>query len=167
MQFTEPPLLDLKDVFAVSKPETPLIFVLSPGVDPSPLLSQLAQDVGQRVEQLALGQGQTSIAEQVLEQGAQTGHWVFLANCHLSIAWMPKLEKTVRLPRALEASRLIHCALQIEQYATEGKLHPDFRLWLSSDPNPKFPITLLQNAVRRRHPVRVRGASDPVMCRLR
>jgi len=30
----------------------------------------------------------------------------------------------------------------------DGKSHPDFRLWLSSNPNPDFPIALLQSAIK-------------------
>lgn len=30
----------------------------------------------------------------------------------------------------------------------DGKTHPDFRLWLSSDPNPNFPIAILQSAIK-------------------
>jgi len=30
----------------------------------------------------------------------------------------------------------------------DGKSHPDFRLWLSSNPNPEFPIALLQSAIK-------------------
>lgn len=31
----------------------------------------------------------------MIEQGIQDGSWVFLANCHLSLSWMPKLDKIV------------------------------------------------------------------------
>jgi len=30
----------------------------------------------------------------------------------------------------------------------DGKAHPDFKLWLSSNPHPKFPIKLLQTAIK-------------------
>lgn len=54
---------------------------------------------------------------------------MFLANCHLSLSWMPQLAKLV------------------EQLAAEDP-HPDFRLWLSSSPHPGFPISVLQAAIK-------------------
>lgn len=57
------------------------------------------------------------------------GHWVFLANCHLSLSWMPQLDKLVE-------------QLQVEDP------HPDFRLWLSSSPHPDFPISILQAGIK-------------------
>ncbi len=57
------------------------------------------------------------------------GNWVFLANCHLSLSWMPQLDKLVE-------------QLQIE------KPHDDFRLWLSSSPHPDFPISILQAGIK-------------------
>ena len=41
-RFTEPPVLDLGSVLADSAPSTPLVFVLSPGSDPTNQLQQLA-----------------------------------------------------------------------------------------------------------------------------
>jgi len=48
------------------------------------------------------------------------------------LSWMPELEKMV------------------ETYCTDAtkQPHPDFRLWLSSSPHPKFPISLLQRAIK-------------------
>lgn len=57
------------------------------------------------------------------------GHWVFLANCHLSLSWMPNLDKLVE-------------QLQVEDP------HPSFRLWLSSSPHPDFPISILQASIK-------------------
>ena len=57
------------------------------------------------------------------------GNWVFLANCHLSLSWMPQLDKLVE-------------RLQVEEP------HPEFRLWLSSSPNPDFPISILQAGIK-------------------
>lgn len=58
-----------------------------------------------------------------------SGHWVFLANCHLSLSWMPELDKLIK-------------QLQVQ------KPHPNFRLWLSSSPHPDFPITILQAGIK-------------------
>lgn len=66
------------------------------------------------------------------------GHWVFLANCHLSLSWMCELDKLVD-------------ELQIQES------HPDFRLWLSSSPHPEFPIAILQTGIKiTTEPPRVR-----------
>ena len=59
------------------------------------------------------------------------GNWVFLANCHLSLSWMPQLDKLVE---------------QIQ--SEEPQPHTDFRLWLSSSPNPEFPISILQAGIK-------------------
>uniref|UniRef100_A0A9J7YNX9 Dynein axonemal heavy chain 2 n=1 Tax=Cyprinus carpio carpio TaxID=630221 RepID=A0A9J7YNX9_CYPCA len=130
-QFVEPPILDMKAVLADSTMRTPLIFVLSPGVDPTAALVQLAETsgMGQRFFALSLGQGQAPIATRLIKEGVANGHWVFLANCHLSLSWMCELDKLVD-------------ELQIQE------CHPDFRLWLSSSPHPEFPIAILQTGIK-------------------
>nr|XP_008509230.1 PREDICTED: dynein heavy chain 2, axonemal-like isoform X3 [Equus przewalskii] len=130
-RFIEPPVLNMKLVMEDSTPRTPLIFILSPGVDPTSALLQLAEHTGmaQRFHALSLGQGQAPIAARLLREGVIQGHWVFLANCHLSLSWMPNLDKLVE-------------QLQVEDP------HPSFRLWLSSSPHPDFPISILQAGIK-------------------
>ncbi|XP_066267393.1 dynein axonemal heavy chain 2-like isoform X1 [Branchiostoma lanceolatum] len=130
-KFVEPPVLDMKAVVDDSTTKTPLIFVLSPGVDPTSSLLQLAEQSGMasRFHALSLGQGQAPIATRMIKEGVREGNWVFLANCHLSLSWMPQLDKLVE-------------QLQIEEP------HPDFRLWLSSSPHPEFPISILQAGIK-------------------
>jgi dynein heavy chain len=130
-KFIEPPILDVADILSDSSPRSPLIFVLSPGVDPTSSLSQLAQKkgMGNKFHYLSLGQGQAPKATRLIQEGLREGNWVFLANCHLSISWMPILEKIV------------------ENIPSENP-HPDFRLWLSSSPHPQFPISILQIGVK-------------------
>lgn len=53
-------------------------------------------------------------------------------NCHLAASWMPSLEVIV--------------ANLSNEYG--GLLHDDFRLYLSSMPTPKFPVSVLQNSVK-------------------
>lgn len=59
-QYVEPPVLDLGQALADSSPLTPLIFVLSPGVDPTDQLRKLAAEkgMGDKLHTVALGQGQ-------------------------------------------------------------------------------------------------------------
>ncbi|XP_047429543.1 dynein axonemal heavy chain 2 [Mugil cephalus] len=130
-RFVEPPALDMKAVVEESNSSTPLIFVLSPGVDPTGALLQLAESSGMSKDfhALSLGQGQAPIAKSMIEEGVKNGHWVFLANCHLSLSWMPELDKLVK-------------QLQVK------KPHPNFKLWLSSSPHPEFPITILQAGIK-------------------
>ncbi|CAF4716798.1 unnamed protein product [Rotaria socialis] len=127
-KFVEPPILQLTSILEESNKRSPLIFLLSPGVDPASKLQQLAEDkmmAQSRYFTLSLGQGQAPRARKLLEAGMKKGHWVFLANCHLSISWLPELEKIV------------------EQLQTIA-VHNDFRLWLSSSPTIDFPISILQ-----------------------
>ncbi|CAH8498270.1 unnamed protein product [Heterobilharzia americana] len=130
-RFIEPPVLDMKQVVDDSTTRTPLIFVLSPGVDPTAGLLQLADNCGmsKKFHALSLGQGQSPIATRLIKEGIKEGNWVFLANCHLSLSWMPALDKIV------------------EQLGVE-EAHSDFRLWLSSSPSPSFPISILQAGVK-------------------
>ncbi|XP_076295130.1 dynein heavy chain 2, axonemal kl-2 [Lasioglossum baleicum] len=131
-RFVEPPVLDLKAVLDDSVAQTPLIFVLSPGVDPTSTLMQLvdSQEMTNHFMTLSLGQGQSPIATRMIEVGAIEGAWVFLANCHLSLSWMPKLDKIV------------------ETLGSSKTLHPQFRLWLSSSPTRRFPISILQAGIK-------------------
>ena len=82
-----------------------------------------------RFHSLSLGQGQAPIATRMIKDGVREGNWVFLANCHLSLSWMPQLDKLVE-------------QLQVD------KPHADFRIWLSSSPHPDFPISILQAGIK-------------------
>jgi len=130
-KFVEPPVLDLGETYADSLPPTPLIFVLSAGVDPTDNLRKLAAERGMSANffSVALGQGQAPIATKLIEEGIRAGNWVFLANCHLMTSWLPALDKIIE---GLEAR----------------KPHPNFRLWLSSSPNDQFPIAILQRGIK-------------------
>jgi dynein heavy chain 2 len=89
----------------------PVIFITSPGADPSQELEEFAaRTVGlARFRQLAMGQGQSESALAMLREAARAGDWVCFKNLHLVVTWLHVLEKEVH---GLEA-------------------HPDFRLWLT------------------------------------
>ena len=131
-KYTESPGFDLKGSYADSVCNTPIIFVLSPGADPMIYLQDLAKEKEMfvdRLKSLSLGQGQGIIAEEYIKAGRRNGDWVCLQNCHLSISWLPVLEK-------------------IQENQIESETHPDFRLWLTSMPTDKFPVPVLQAGIK-------------------
>jgi len=129
-RFVTPPMVTFEAIFEQSTPFTPVIFILSPGSDPTSNLQKLAERSGfglHRLKILSLGQGQEGMAMQLLDTAISRGMWLLLQNCHLLAAWLPELEK--------ELEKL-------------SKPHPDFRLWVTTDPIPSFPIGILQRSLK-------------------
>ena len=93
-----PPPLSLTALHAESSNQTPLLFISSPGADPSKELQEFAaKTVGLgNYEELAMGGGQQEIAQSLLRNAASNGTWLCLKNLHLVVAWLPTLEKEVR-----------------------------------------------------------------------
>ncbi len=129
--FADAPGFNLAGAFQDSTNTTPIIFVLSPGADPASMFLAFARENGMdgKYRMRSLGQGQGGFARQDIDEGARNGEWVCLQNCHLSISWLPELE---RILEGLDAN----------------SLHPNFRLWLTSMPTPKFPVSVLQGGIK-------------------
>ncbi len=130
-RFIEPPPFDLPLSFKTSQCTSPLIFVLSIGVDPMRDFLNFCEEMNMRKKQvsISLGQGQGPKAAAMVELAVERGEWVLLQNCHLCVSWMPELERIC------------------EEFDPE-KVHKDFRLWLSSMPSKAFPVSILQNGVK-------------------
>ncbi|KAK7127569.1 hypothetical protein R3I93_020220 [Phoxinus phoxinus] len=126
--FIEPQTSDLSAVFKESSPSTALIFVLSPGTDPAADLYKFAEVMkfSKKMNAISLGQGQGPSAEILMHHAMEKGKWVFFQNCHLAPSWMPSLERLI-------------------ENIDSDKVHRDFRLWLTSLPSNKFPVSILQN----------------------
>ena len=130
-RFIEPPPFDLAAAFGDSSVSLPLIFILVSGADPVKGLIQYAElsGMGEKIDYISLGQGQGPKAEALIKGGKDGGRWVLLMNCHLFVSWMPQLEREV-------------------EGIDPNKTDPSFRLWLTSMPSAKFPVSVLQNGVK-------------------
>eukprot|EP00945_MAST-04E_sp_MAST-4E-sp1_P004103 g4103.t1 len=132
-QFVDPPSFDLKVSYEVSTCETPIMFVLTSGADPMTVLNRLADEMEMNDSSkflcISLGQGQGPRAEKAIQLGRDKGLWVCLQNCDLGESWLPTLEKLC------------------EEITTKNT-HANFRMWLTTMPFPKFPVSVLQNGVK-------------------
>ncbi|KAK6172722.1 hypothetical protein SNE40_016326 [Patella caerulea] len=128
MKELSPPTVNLKKLYQETLSTEPILVVISPGVDPSQELQELASEIigFDKYHQVAMGQGQSEIAMQLLSECALKGEWLCLKNIHLVTAWLQSLEK--------ELNSL--------------KPHDDFRLWLTTEVHPKFPTILLQSSLK-------------------
>ena len=85
----------LESLYDDSTPETPLYFILSPGVDVVSDVERLAKkngmESGSNFFNISMGQGQDKIADERIEIAHSQGHWVMLNNVHLMPKWLVKL----------------------------------------------------------------------------
>ena len=113
--FINPPTLNDK-IFNQSNERTPILFILSPGVDPMSFVSSLAVKKGfydKKFRYMSLGQKQEKEATDMIQDGVKRGLWILLQNCDLLKNWLKDLENiidNIKNPK------------------------PDFRLWLTTSP---------------------------------
>ncbi len=134
-RYIQPPPFDIDVFFKESSATMPIIFIITPGADPTNLLLQFANKKGYQDKLLkcSLGKGQGPKATELIHNGMRTGNWVLLQNCHLAKSWMPSLEKIVD---------------SFGDVSVQSHVHPDFRLWLTSMPTGYFPVSVLQAGMK-------------------
>ncbi|CAG9816206.1 unnamed protein product [Phaedon cochleariae] len=130
-KFAEPVILNMETLHSESRPLTPITCFLSIGSDPTPYIEQLAKRLELKSKSISMGQGQEIHARKMLTQAMSEGYWALLQNCHLSLDYMNEV-----LAQFLELEKGI------------GSTHPDFRLWITTEVNPNFPINLLQMCIK-------------------
>lgn len=131
VKFISPPAFDITKSFEDSNCLTPLVFILSPGVDPISAIYSYAEKLkfDEFFQSVSLGQGQGVIAQAMIEKAQIDGGWVCLQNCHLADSWMTTLEQLWE---------------KMDMFNTNST----FRLWLTSYPSDKFPTAILQNGIK-------------------
>lgn len=77
---------------------------------------------------VSMGEEQEKPAKREIENGFLTGKWLVLNNCHLSVDFMAELEEILN-PK-------------------DKEVNPDFRLFITCEPNNEFPLGLLQMAIK-------------------
>jgi dynein heavy chain, axonemal len=131
-EFTTSKAATLTEAYEDSNPETPIIFLMAPGVDPTEQLKRFAQEQDISIVGISLGKGQEERAKTIVKDCAQKGKWCFLSNCHLSVNLLPELEN------------IMDEVLEVKENYDEK-----FRIFMSAAPIPKeqegdkFPISFL------------------------
>eukprot|EP00792_Barthelona_sp_PAP020_P008883 TRINITY_DN3255_c1_g1_i1.p1 TRINITY_DN3255_c1_g1~~TRINITY_DN3255_c1_g1_i1.p1 ORF type:complete len:3803 (+),score=1118.83 TRINITY_DN3255_c1_g1_i1:106-11514(+) len=128
-EFVEPPPLSLESINIESQPNSPIVSLLSLGADPSNDIISLARHSKINITSISMGQGQEVGARAALETCRQNGSWVLLQNCHLSLEFMIEIENEIGT-------------------WTEENTMSSFRLWITTEPHPDFPIGLLQQSLK-------------------
>ncbi|TPX32194.1 hypothetical protein SmJEL517_g04664 [Synchytrium microbalum] len=108
----------------------PILFITTPGADPSEELRAYAVTaVGEAsFKSIAMGQGQGDVAIKLLRDAASKGGWILLQNIHLVTSWIPSL---------------------MQELATlQGSLSKEFRLFMTSEAHLGFSPALLQSCVK-------------------
>ena len=133
--YLQPPSFSMEDLFNDSTNKSPIIIVISPGADPMTEINNFSKKKKIAFESLSLGKGQAKKAINGITK-AQTeptqiqtiGTFVVLQNCHLAVSFMPTLDRMIE-------------EIVIQADST-------FRLWLTTEPTDKFPVTIVQNSIK-------------------
>uniref|UniRef100_A0A8C0TIY1 AAA+ ATPase domain-containing protein n=1 Tax=Canis lupus familiaris TaxID=9615 RepID=A0A8C0TIY1_CANLF len=126
-KYTEPVILNLEKTWEESDTRTPLICFLSMGSDPTIQIDALAKKLKLECRTISMGQGQEVHARKLIQMSMQQGGWVLLQNCHLGLEFMEELLETLITTEANDDS---------------------FRVWITTEPHDRFPITLLQTSLK-------------------
>ncbi|XP_052061669.1 dynein axonemal heavy chain 8-like [Mytilus californianus] len=126
-RYAEAVLLSLEDTWAESDTRTPLVCLLSMGSDPTNQIEALSKKLQLEIRAISMGQGQEVHARKLISQFMHSGGWALLQNCHLGLDFMDELLDTLG---------------EVQQ------VHDQFRVWITTEPHPGFPISLLQTSIK-------------------
>ncbi|KAF1768244.1 hypothetical protein GCK72_000056 [Caenorhabditis remanei] len=121
-----PPAFELMHIFAESEAQEPILFILADGADPSQELSELATKLQVPYHSISMGQGQEQAAYEAIREAASKGEWLCLNNLHLMLQAVPAIFKHLSLTTP----------------------HSNFRLWLTTEADARFPSMMLQQSLK-------------------
>uniref|UniRef100_A0A8C1HJH3 AAA+ ATPase domain-containing protein n=1 Tax=Cyprinus carpio carpio TaxID=630221 RepID=A0A8C1HJH3_CYPCA len=123
LKYAEGVILDMDTMCSESDKRIPLVCFLSMGSDPTENIERL----GVPCRPISMGQGQEVHARRLLAQSMSDGGWLLLQNCHLGLEFLDEGLETV---------------------TTTESIHDNFRLWVTTEVHPKFPINFLQSSIK-------------------
>ncbi|OEH76364.1 dynein gamma flagellar outer [Cyclospora cayetanensis] len=127
-KYTEPVTDSIESIWNESSCRTPVMFLLSPGADPTSSIDEVAKKKRKfPTDKVSMGEGQELVAREKIKSGFLSGSWVVLQNCHLGLNFMHEIEEL--LIRVTDINR-------------------EFRLWITCEPHNRFPIGLLQMSIK-------------------
>ncbi|GMF34281.1 unnamed protein product [Phytophthora fragariaefolia] len=139
-RYAEPITDIVESVYQEMRAETPVLYLLSPGADPTESIEQLARRKRQSVTTISMGEGQEAVAARTVASAMLNGSWVLLQNCHLGLNYMDALCEALTAANGGSAGS--------NSSAVAPARAPEFRLFLTSEPHPDFPIALLHRSTK-------------------
>ena len=127
--FLKPYAEELKDLYNITGAQTPILYLLSAGADPSSNIETLARKKERKLYSISMGEGQAEIAMEKVKECKVSGDWVYFQNCHLGLEFMAKLDIMLK-------------------DAEDTNWNPEMRIWLSCEPTNSFPIGLLHQSLK-------------------
>jgi dynein heavy chain len=127
-KFTAPVTDFIEDIYSESSNRVPVLYLLSAGSDPTAMIGELAKKKKKfPTDNVSMGEGQEIVAYEKMKLGFVAASWVILQNCHLGIGFMERMEDIL---------------------GNTPEIIDDFRLWITCEITPRFPIGLLQMAIK-------------------
>jgi dynein heavy chain len=129
-KFVEPVTDTIESIYDGMVAQTPVIFLLSIGADPTESIVGLAKKKKlPEPATVSMGEGQSEVAKVKMVDGARSGTWVLLQNCELGLDLMVQMEELLENLR-------------------KDNMHPGFRLFITALPERTFPLGLLQMSTK-------------------
>lgn len=127
-RFTAPVTDTIAEIYEESANRKPVLYLLTAGSDPTMAIDELAKKRKKYpTDKVSMGEGQEKVAREKNNAAFLTGGWVILQNSHLGIGYMQELEDVL---------------------LKTPEIDEDYRLWITCEITPRFPIGLLQIALK-------------------
>ena len=96
-RFLMPTTDTMADVLGDMDSNTPAVFLLSPGADPTDKILQMSRRQKKELRIVSMGQGQLPTMTRLIREACARGGWVLLQNCHLELECTNAIEQVIQV----------------------------------------------------------------------